>query len=162
MTYLRSIDHGNLLAASFVSHGPPICGLGLFGHHGTDWSVDGGYTWLNRPVPMYWPKDAAQLIKTEPGFDTIIYTQALPSGLGFTTVRCFGRVCVGRRSGGCKRLPAMPMPCPKPLAPLRPAEYSKSLPPDCGMVRDAPGMSYPGTSAKPPCKPSCATLHHGI
>ena len=120
MRLLRALDRDNLLAASFVSHGPPICGLGLFGHDGTDWAVDGGYTWLNRPVPMYWPKHAAQLLRTAPGFDALIYTQALPPGLGFTTVRCFGTACVARRPGGCQTLPEMPMPYPKPVARLRP------------------------------------------
>lgn len=120
MRVLRALDHNNLLAASYVSRGPPICGLGMFGHDGTDWAVDGGYTWLNRPVPMYWPKDGTQLRQTAPGFDALIYTQRLPPGLGFTTVRCFGKACVARRPGGCRKIPELPMPFPKPIEQLRP------------------------------------------
>jgi len=120
MRFLRGLDHDNLLAASFVSHGPPICGLGLFGHDGKDWSVDGGYTWLDRPVPMYWPKDAAELEASAKGFDVLISTQALPPGLGFSTDRCFGQVCVARRPGPCAPVPAMPMPYPRPVEGLRP------------------------------------------
>ncbi|HET8996718.1 MAG TPA: hypothetical protein VFN42_08620, partial [Acetobacteraceae bacterium] len=84
-------------------------------------SVDGGYTWLNRSVPMYWPKGPAQLTHTMSGFDALIYSQALPPGLDFVPVRCFGPVCVARRPGGCAPIPEMPMPYPKPLAQFRPA-----------------------------------------
>jgi hypothetical protein len=107
--------HDNLAAMSFVAHGPAQCGLGLYGLDGKDWVNYGGYTYLHRPVPMYWPKDQAELDTFIAAFDTIIYTKPLPEGSGFTRGQCFGRVCIARRSGNCAALPMMPMPFPDPV-----------------------------------------------
>jgi hypothetical protein len=77
-----------------------------------DWTSYGGYTYLHRPVPMYWPKDEAEIEALAAGFDTLVYTKAPPEGLGFMPQRCFGEVCVARRSGGCAALPMLAMPFP--------------------------------------------------
>ena len=116
MTSLRHIAHDNLLAASFVAHEPPPCGIGLYGLDGDDWAASGGYTYFHRPAPMYWPKDTGALEAYAAGFDTLVYTVAPPKGLGFTPQQCFGKVCVARRSGGCAALPVMAMPFPDPVA----------------------------------------------
>jgi GPI mannosyltransferase 3 len=112
---LRDSAHDNLLAASFVAHGPAPCGIGLYGRGGDDWAAYGGYTYFHRPAPMYWPKDEAALVATASGFDTLVYTQLPPPALGFTLLRCFGRVCVARRLGSCRSVPLMPIPVPDPL-----------------------------------------------
>ncbi len=108
----RYRGHDNLEAMSFVAHGPALCGLGLYGLYGEDWVNYGGYTYLHRPVPMYWPRDDAELATFAAGFDTLVYTKAPPEGSGFTLQQCFGTVCVARRSGGCASLPMMAMPFP--------------------------------------------------
>lgn len=108
--------HDSLMAASFVAHGPAPCGLGLFGRSGTDWKEYGGYTHFHRPQPMYWPKDEAKLIAAAVGFDTLLYTEAPPPALGFTTVQCIGEVCIARRHGGCRWIPPEPLPVPEALA----------------------------------------------
>lgn len=113
---LRYSAHDNLLAASFVAHGPAPCGIGLYGLDGDDWANSGGYTYFHRPLPMYWPKDASALAAYATGFDTLVYTEALPEGLGFALQQCFGKICVARRSGGCASLPMMAMPFPDPVA----------------------------------------------
>jgi hypothetical protein len=115
LTAHRYREHDNLAAVSFLAHGPAVCGLGLYGLDGTDWAHYGGYTYFHRPVPMYWPKDEAELDTFAPGFDTLVYIKVPPEGLGFTSQRCFGRVCVVRRSGGCASLPMMAMPFPNPV-----------------------------------------------
>jgi phosphatidylinositol glycan class B len=56
---LRQRDHDQLLAMSFVRHLPAPCGIGLYGEHA--WAHFGGYTYLHRPIPMFWPEDAAAL-----------------------------------------------------------------------------------------------------
>jgi hypothetical protein len=112
LTAHRYRDHDNLRAVSFVAHGPGVCGLGLYGLDGNDWVNYGGYTYLHRSVPMYWPKDEAAFHSLEAGFDTLIYVKAPPDGLRFTPQRCFGQVCVARRSGGCAPLPMLAMPFP--------------------------------------------------
>ena len=116
MTALRLRGHDELTAISFVAHGPGACGLGLYGLDGNDWVNYGGYTYLHRPVPMYWPKDETALAAIAAGFDTLVSTKAPPGGLGFTPQRCFGQICVARRSGGCVALPMMAMPFPDTVA----------------------------------------------
>ena len=115
LTAHRYRGHDNLRAVSFVAHGSPVCGLGLYGLDGEDWGNYGGYTYLHRPVPMYWPKDDAEFDVLAAGFDTLVYIKAPPEGLGFTPQRCFGQVCVARRSGGCAPLPMLAMPFPAPV-----------------------------------------------
>jgi hypothetical protein len=115
LTAYRQGRHDNLRAMSFIAHGPAVCGLGLYGADGEDWVNYGGYTYFHRPVPMYWPKDEAELNTLAAGFDTMVYTKAPPEGLGFTPKRCFAQVCVARRSGGCASLPMLAMPFPSPV-----------------------------------------------
>jgi GPI mannosyltransferase 3 len=120
MTALRYRLHDNLLAALFVEHARPPCGIGLYGLEGKDWVAYGGYTYFHRPAPMYWPKEEDELIASSAGFDTLLYTKAPSDGLGFKPLRCFGEICVARRSGGCVSLPMMAMPFPDPA--IRPLD----------------------------------------
>ena len=119
---LRHRASDELAAMSFASRLPALCGLGLYGRDGKDWVWYGGYTHLHRPVPMYWPKDADELAATAPAFDTLLYSAALPAEWGFTPVRCFGEVCVGRRPGSCEARPTPSMPFPDPIAGIAPAK----------------------------------------
>jgi GPI mannosyltransferase 3 len=107
---LRDSAHDNLLAASFVAHGPAPCGIGIYGLGGDGWAAYGGYTYFHRSAPMYWPKDEAALIDAAGGFDMLLYTQPTPKGLGFSTLRCIGEVCVAQRLGGCRPVPVTPIP----------------------------------------------------
>jgi phosphatidylinositol glycan class B len=125
---LRDSAHDNLLAASFVAHGPAPCGIGLYGRGGDDWAAYGGYTYFHWAAPMYWPKDEAALAAFAAGFDTLVYTQSPPPPLGFATLRCFGRVCVARRPGPCRSIATMPLPLPDPLVGIAAAKSSPKLP----------------------------------
>ena len=111
-----------MLGPRQLERSPTSCGIGLYGLGGNDWAYSGGYTYFHRPLPMYWPKDTAALAAYAAGFDTLVYTEAPPEGLGFTPKQCFGQVCVARRSGGCAPLPMMAMPFPAPVA--RPLDRS--------------------------------------
>ena len=115
MVHLRSRVQDNLLAAAYARHMPSFCGLGLWGEKGLDWARYGGYTYLHRPVPMYWPEDEAELAATVPAFDTLLYTVPPAPQLGFETVACFGKTCVARRPGGCIATPMPPTPFPEAL-----------------------------------------------
>lgn len=127
---LRARGHDNLLAESYTARLPGLCGIGLYGRTpGFDWTVYGGYTYLHRPVPMYSPKDAADLTATAPAFDTLLYTVAPPPQLGFATLACFGKTCVARRAGSCVPQPMAPMPFPRGVLALRPPpEEFEALP----------------------------------
>jgi GPI mannosyltransferase 3 len=111
----RYRGHDQLAAVTFVAHGPGLCGLGLYGGDGKDWVDYGGYTYLHRSVPEYWPKNETEFAALAAGFDTLVYTKAPPKGLGFMPQRCFGQVCVARRVGGCASLPMLAMPFPEPV-----------------------------------------------
>ncbi|HEV8678224.1 MAG TPA: hypothetical protein VGQ90_02525 [Stellaceae bacterium] len=113
---LRSRAHNELLAMSFVQRMTPPCGIGLYGENA--WVRYGGYTYLHRPVPMYWPADEGELTADAAAFDTLIYDSAdvaarpISATLGFTPAQCFGEICVARRTGGCtpRPLPQMWFP----------------------------------------------------
>jgi hypothetical protein len=97
---LRQRAHDELVAMSLVHDMPSLCGVGLSGEEA--WVRYGGYTYLHRPVPMYWPKDDAELTASAAAFDTLLYDGAPPPQLGFTPVRCVGRICIARRAGSCE------------------------------------------------------------
>lgn len=120
---LRQRAHDNLVAMSFVAHDRAACGVGLYGKYA--WTWYGGYTYLHRPIPMFWPENEAQLRAQAPGFDVLLYsrrqlsaTPVMPTG--FVRSRCFGRVCAASRPGRCAAIPMTPMPFPAPLAALAP------------------------------------------
>jgi phosphatidylinositol glycan class B len=97
---LRLRAHNELVAMSFVHELPMLCGVGLYGEEA--WVRYGGYSYLHRPVPMYWPKDDAELTTSAAAFDTLLYDGARPSAPGFRPVRCFGQICVAQRPGRCE------------------------------------------------------------
>ncbi|MGA7863312.1 MAG: hypothetical protein WCA23_04850, partial [Stellaceae bacterium] len=105
LTAYRHRMHDNLAAASFVAHGPAPCGIGLYGLHGDDWGVYGGYTHFHRAAPMYWPRDEVTLAAETGAFNTLLYTKPPPASLGFATVNCIGEVCIAQRAGGCRTVP---------------------------------------------------------
>jgi hypothetical protein len=117
MTALRYRDHDMLVAIGDVRQEARLCGLGLYGGGGNDWVDSGGYTYLHRSVPIYWPKDEAEFAATASSFDTLIYTKTPPAEWGFVLQQCFGSACIARRPGRCASAPMMAMPFPQQLAP---------------------------------------------
>ena len=117
---LRNLDHDYLRAVGLVEHADEPCGVGLYGHDGQDWGWSGGYSYLQHPVPLYWPKDAAEFAALHDGFDTLISIKPPPPGFGYVTQQCFNETCVARRPGSCAALPMIPMPFPDPIAQFRP------------------------------------------
>lgn len=118
---LRYRDHDQLAATAFARQETELCGVGLYGADGNDWVDSGGYTYLHRSVPLYWPKDATEFAATAPGFNTLIAVEPPPASSGFVTQRCFGAVCVAQRLGRCASVPMVAMPFPPPLDALAPA-----------------------------------------
>ena len=137
MTMLRRLDHDNIIAERFVADLPGLCGLGLYGKEGHDWVWYGGYTYLHRRLPMYWPEDETELAQTAPAFDTLLYTAAPPPELGFTTQQCFGEVCVARRPGTCEAQPMSAMPFPAPIAGLAPPKEKYEAVPAAAVAASA-------------------------
>jgi GPI mannosyltransferase 3 len=107
---LRLRGQGTVLAASVVSHRSDVCGIGLFGFAGDDWIIYGGYTYLHHSVPMYWPKDEAELAGRASAFNILLSTDAPQTSLGFSKDQCFDGVCVWRRPGKCAPAPMARLP----------------------------------------------------
>jgi GPI mannosyltransferase 3 len=124
LAQLRQRAHDELLAMSYVHDLPaPPCGVGLYGKNA--WVRYGGYSYLHRPVPLFWPATPAELAAESAGFDTLLYDRdehLPPSGLGFRPLRCFGHVCVARRPGACAALPPPAMWFPTELRDRMPSE----------------------------------------
>jgi hypothetical protein len=119
----RHRSHDYILAASFVAHDASSCGIGMYGANA--WSWFGGYSYLHRPVPMYWPKDGSELARTAPAFNILLYSTGsgapaptIPAG--FVKERCFGEACLARRPGRCETAAPTPLPFPESLAGLLP------------------------------------------
>jgi hypothetical protein len=125
MTALRYRDHDMLEAIGYVRQETQLCGLGLYGGDGKDWVESGGYSYLHRAVPIYWPKDDAEFAATRSSFDTLIYTKTPPAESGFVSQQCFGSACVAQRPGRCESAPMMSMPFPPPIARLAPADAAR-------------------------------------
>jgi len=117
----RNRAHDYIVAASVVAHDPSLCGIGMYGANA--WSWFGGYSYLHRPVPMYWPKNGAELATTAPAFNVLLYSTGFGNPrpiipAGFATQTCFGEACLARRAGRCETAAPTPMPFPESLAGL--------------------------------------------
>ena len=128
-------------AANLVKSLPEMCGLGLFGSDGRDWVGYGGYTYLHRPLPLYWPSDMAALALQAPAFNVLIYTTDPPPELGFKTARCFDYVCVAERAGGCTPHPMSAMPFPQSLVGMAPPKENFEAVPWLAQSSAAPAVS---------------------
>jgi hypothetical protein len=137
---LRQRAHDELVAMSFVRDLPTLCGVGLFGEEA--WVRYGGYTYLHRPVPMYWVKDDAELTASAAAFDALLYDNApAPPQPGFEPVRCFGQICLARRAGQCeaRAMPAMPFP-----------DQLRAMTPAAGQFEAVPRRIRADAGAQPP------------
>lgn len=99
MRPMWSAGHDLIEASAYVHGLDHVCGIGANGTYG-------GYAYFHRDVPFYWLNNAAELADDEPGFDVLMTTTTPPQG--FSILRCFGKLCVARRTGTCA--PIAPRP----------------------------------------------------
>ncbi|MGH7033460.1 MAG: hypothetical protein ACREFL_07005 [Stellaceae bacterium] len=99
MRPMWSTGHDLIEASAYVHGLDHVCGIGADGTYG-------GYAYFHRDVPFYWVTNAVELADDEPGFDVLMTTAAPPQG--FETLRCFGNICVARRTGTCLPIPPRP------------------------------------------------------
>jgi GPI mannosyltransferase 3 len=116
---LRNRVHAQLAAMAFVHNLPAPCGIGLYGQNA--WVRYGGYTYLHLPVPMFWPGNDAELEATAGAFNTLLSDHTPSPQLGFERRRCFGKICITQRAGGCVVRPMPPMWFPEELRDIAPA-----------------------------------------
>ncbi len=99
-------NHDLVDAASFVSALDHVCGIAADGTYG-------GYAYFHRNVPFYWLHSTDEMMRDAPGFDVLLTKMTVPED--FKKLRCFGAVCVARRSGACAPIPAAPIFLSKPV-----------------------------------------------
>ncbi len=97
-------DHANLpLLMREARDVPGLCGLGLYVGDEGWWDWTGGYSLLDRPVPIYLLRSPADLAATAPGFDALLAAQATLGTLpaAYAVARCVRGACLLRRAGPC-------------------------------------------------------------
>ena len=97
----RGVDYGLLPLVRTAARQPELCGLALYGAD-FPWNSTGGYTWLDRPVPIYLLHTPADLAQAQSAFDELLVRVGLGATLtGYQTVRCNGDYCLLRRPQAC-------------------------------------------------------------
>lgn len=137
---LRQRAHDELAAMLFVHDMPRLCGVGLYGDEA--WVRYGGYSYLHRPVPMYWPKDAVELTASAAAFDTLLYDDTVAPAPAFKPVRCFGQICIAQRPGRCEPREMSRLWFPERLRALAPAPGLFEAIPD-GDFSDGAALPHP-------------------
>lgn len=85
---------------------PGLCGLALYVGEQQWWIWTGGYSLLDRDVPLYLLRSPTDFEAAAPGFDTLLADEAvlayLPSG--YVLSRCIHGACLLHRPGPCVRI----------------------------------------------------------
>ncbi len=100
-------DHANLPRLMREARQMPgLCGLALYVGEQQWWIWTGGYSLLDRNVPLYLLRSPTDFEAAAPGFDTLIADEAvlafLPSG--YVLSRCIHGACLLHRPGPCMRI----------------------------------------------------------
>ncbi len=85
---------------------PDLCGLGLYVRDAPWWWYSGGYTYLNRPVPMYLMHTPEALAEARPGYNYLVLERPLAETMyGDEIVTCTRDYCLTRRKQSCADVP---------------------------------------------------------
>ena len=91
---------GGLRAFSRLSEDPRACGVAVFKVH---WWDTGGYTYLHRPVPMFFFPSFNDADSVAQSFNRIVAPDSTAVPLqGYTPSSCRDGVCVYQREGSCQ------------------------------------------------------------
>lgn len=94
-----------LKAAEVVRSKPDLCGLGLLGDP-FPWYLTGGYTYLNRPVPMHLLGTRDAPAAAQSGFNYVISESGLAQSLAeYERVGCWDGLCLLRHDRPCSDNP---------------------------------------------------------
>ena len=98
-------DHANLPGLMRQARQiPGLCGLALYVGDEQWWDWTGGYSLLDRNVPIYLLRSPAALAETAPGFDALLTDEAALAYLprGDMLSRCAHEKCLLYRPGPCR------------------------------------------------------------
>ena len=110
MAALKSQWHGVndslLILTKEAGKHPDLCGLGFYGPD-FPWNSTGGYSFLNRPVPIYLLRTRASLAKAQSGVNYLLANAVLEADLPeYRRVRCAGGYCLMHHEQACTEVPA--------------------------------------------------------
>jgi GPI mannosyltransferase 3 len=92
-------ENQTLYAFRRLSRDPGMCGVAVFD---INWFYTGGYTYLMRPVPMYFGNFPSDFVSLDAMANrTIIDTRTAHLTPEWRKEECWGNVCVYQRPGGC-------------------------------------------------------------
>lgn len=100
MASLWQDGHDVVRSASFVATLRGICGIGLDRTYG-------GAAYFHHNVPYFFDRTDADLARDRAGFDVLLTPRPVPGD--FTTLQCFGKICVARRAGPCAPITPVPI-----------------------------------------------------
>jgi len=93
-------DRGNLLAFGKISKDYAACGVAIVNIH---WWDTGGYTYLNKQIPIFYFTDSANANSESQAFNRIVAPQTnLESFKNFSVAECQDGVCTLQREGLCQ------------------------------------------------------------
>jgi hypothetical protein len=91
---------GGLLAFSLLSTDQDACGLAMLD---INWWDTGGYTYLHRPIPIFFLPSSADAATISQSFNRLVTPQSKAAPLpGYLVSSCQDGVCVYRREGSCQ------------------------------------------------------------
>ena len=87
---------------------PGLCGLALYVGAENWWIWTGGYSLLDRDVPLYLLRRPVDFVASAPGFDAVLADEAVLADLppGYVLSRCVHDACLLHRPGPCRRVDA--------------------------------------------------------
>ena len=100
-------DHANLpRLMRDARQVPGLCGVALYVGDEQWWDWTGGYSLLDRDVPLYLLRRPADLAAVMPGFDALLADEAVLATLpaSYVLSKCIHGACLLHRSGPCVRI----------------------------------------------------------
>jgi len=93
-------QRGGLVAMRRAGELEPLCGVGLVG---IPWFLTGGYTWLDRSVPLEELHTPAELGSETGALDALLAPASIAPPAPYARTGCDAGICVWHRPGACTR-----------------------------------------------------------
>jgi phosphatidylinositol glycan class B len=99
-TWQFASQRGGLVAMRRAGQLEPLCGVGLVG---IPWFLTGGYTWLDRSVPLEELHAPAELASETGALDALLAPASIALPAPYVRAGCDAGICVWHRPGACTK-----------------------------------------------------------